>query len=295
MWPIHDLSRSWDNLIGFVKTRGSLVPNEEFVFWWSGRVYSFVDANVVGVTSPEECRQRQLQSCLFAIEGFNIGRMQPIMEERGTRREITGWRLLAREVTLYKDPETSAILHKWWNPFTHKKCDVVQVANDPVNHELRQDGFQIPFSLIEDEVVFNLAIQLSYPNPLPPKQYPQYSAAELYQAAELFNFYVSRDDLFDNRIVNSPCTISWSRVGPWLPWMRMGVDSVHLGQTGKLIYHCHGKKLQRGTGFANLPDSIREYVGCHMEEKFQSAPTAVSGPNTSSWTYFKRLLNQHNS
>jgi hypothetical protein len=68
---------------------------------------------------------------LFEFEGFNIGRM---------KRVDGGWRLLTRELAVYKDPKTHEILEHWKNPLTDELCEVVHVLNDPVNQEFLLRG-----------------------------------------------------------------------------------------------------------------------------------------------------------
>ena len=60
-----------------------------------------------------------------------------------------------------------------------------------------------------------------YPNPLPKSEYPKYSANDWYEAAELFNSFVTKADLADKSKTSLPEVGTWSRTGPWLPWMEM--------------------------------------------------------------------------
>ena len=52
-----------------------------------------------------------------------------------------GYKLVSREILLYKDPKTGEVLSKWENPWSGETVDVLHVANDPVNFtNLRRSG-----------------------------------------------------------------------------------------------------------------------------------------------------------
>lgn len=259
-----DLNEPEDSLYAFIKTRCSLVP-DDVLFYWSGTVYSYI---------PEE---RGLP--LFTVDGYNIGRT---IEVEG------GYQFLTREVLLYKDPATGAILEEWANPFTGETNEVVHVWNDPVNQnyllESRFGPFFVPYTeLGEGDIVFNADVLLLYPNPLPASEYPALSGSDNYRAGEFFQFYVNRADLENTELNTVPTLISWSRVGPWLPWMRMG------DYPGHMIYHTRGKKLLGG--YDEMPEHVRAYVEATMPQ-FTSPPEEFTQPNETSWTYYRKLLEQ---
>ncbi|MCS6801125.1 MAG: DUF1838 family protein [Chloroflexota bacterium] len=256
-----DLNDPETNLRAFVRARGTLGP-EVVTYWFAGNVYSFI---------PGE-RSRHL----FGFEGFNIGRVTAAPG---------GYYLLTREAVFYKDPTTGAILDRWTNPWTGKEVEVVHVLNDPVNQHLQLEGprgrWHIPVTEMGDDVYMNTDIFLHYPSPLPRSKFPQYSASDEYQAAELFQFYMKRHDLEDESLLSVPSQCSWTRLGPWLPWMEMA------DRPGMVVYHCRGKKLEGG--YAQLPDFIKEYIAAHHPE-YQDAPHEYTQPNETSWTYFLKLL-----
>ena len=80
--------------------------------------------------------------------------------------------------------------------------------------------------------------------------------------------------------MSAPVQTSWTRLGPWLPWMAMG------DRPGQLVYHCQGGEL--AGGFAALPGWLRGRVEAERPE-FATAPTEFSAPNETSWTYFSKL------
>jgi len=259
-----DLTQPKDILRTFIKVRSSLKP-DAVVFYWSGNVYGVVPG--------------QKNQLLFKIEGYNIGRCV----------EVTGgYQHLTREVTFYKNPRSGEILEHWQNPFTQEEVAVVHVWNDPVNQTYLLDGPYGPFTLPVDELgndrlCMSLDVMLAYPSPLSRAQYPKNSQSDLYQGAELFQFFFSRAEAEELALDSIPCEISWTRLGPWLPWMAMA------DRPGQLLYQCSGYKVAHG--YSDIPASVRTYVEAHHPE-YAAAPTEFTRPNETSWTYFKK---QHGS
>ncbi len=244
----------------FVKVRASL-DGEDSVTWFTGNVHAWMPGGKFGV--------------LFGFEGYNVSR---VVEADG------GYDLLTREAVFYLDPRTREILERWTNPYTGAEVDVVHVWNDPVNQQFRLDGprgpWSVPVTSINDDVFFNVDVFLAYPSPLPRAEWPDNSQDDLYQAAELFQFFCKRADLENTGSESVPSQVSWTRLAPWLPFMAMG------DRPGQLVYHCRGAKVEGG--YAGLPERIRDYVEAR-DPRFAEAPREFSAPNETSWTYFKKL------
>ncbi len=250
----------------FMRIRGD-ASGRDAVFYWSGTVYSYV---------PGEKKQE-----LFKFEGFNTAR---------TIITAEGFQLLTREAAFYEDPKTGEILNTWTNPFTATEVPVVHVWNDPVNQDISFPEEYLPY--IEKFLpssdwgelrCYNMEIFPFYPSPLPREQYPEFSQSDTYQAGEFFQFFAEREDLAKKRLKSVPAFITWTRISPWMPFMMMG------DRPGNLLFVCRGMKLKKG--FAGLPRHIREYVKANKPE-FMSPPTEWSEPNETSWTYFKKLMDQ---
>jgi hypothetical protein len=257
-----DLGVPAENYESFLRTRCSL-DGSEVVFYWSGEIYSF----------PKD----EAGLLLFICDGYNISRLEPT---------DGGYRMLSREVFVYRDPETGSILDSWANPMTSDTVRVVHVWNDPVNALLpRRQGdweFSMPYTSLGDSAVsWDLNIVLCYPSPLPADSFPLYSGSNSYQGSEMFHFFVRTADLEDPDLPSVPCLISWTRVGQWLPWMEMG------SRPGWLLYSCTGRKLPGG--YAELPADLRAFVESG-HPGFTSSPDEYTRPNETSWTYFRKLL-----
>lgn len=250
-------------LRAFMKTRASLDPTQEIVYHFTGTVY----------TSPTEGPAIPL----FLLDAFSICRAIPI--------DGGGYRLLTREVALYLDLETKQPLTVFKNPITKVINRVVPVLNDPVNQQFLPDT--IPLStthLSSGSICFNCDVFPRYPTPLPLSEYPDVgSDEEMYSSAELFHFILPYKDLQSSLPTTQSCAVTWSRIGPWLPWMCMR------DVPGSLTYHCRGAKIPEG--FDGLPEHLRQYV-LNECPQFAHAPTEFTSPNETSWSYMRKLIEQ---
>ena len=264
-----DLNNPDDYFKSFIKTRADL-SGQEVVYWWKGFVYSFVSG--------------ERDKAIMQFEGFNIGRVE---ETEG------GYILLTREAAFYQDLRTGEILESWENPFTGKTNQVVHVWNDPVNqYFVFPDEYKpfmnkiFPSTQLGDYLSFNLDIFLHYQSPLSRAEYPANSQSDWYEAAEMFQFFVKKDDLLNLEINSAPAHINWTRISPWMPFMEMG------DTPGNMVFSCVGQKLENG--FLDLPDTLKNFVMKHKPE-YASAPEEYSEPNETSWTYFKKLKEKLNN
>lgn len=226
--------------------------------WWCGDVYQ---------NAPGEPYQH-----LFGFEGINVSRL---VEIEG------GLQLLSREAAFYLDPKSREILEEWDNHVTGERVAVSHVWNDPVNQtwlvQQPWGPFRVPITDLGERICFNMDIPLAYPSPLSVADYPENSADDTYRALELFQFFAAKSDLADTGRTSVPCDLSWSRVSPWLPWMRMG------SRDGGLVFHTRGVKL----AYDDVPQRTRAYVSDHHPE-YAEPPETAEGTNETSWTYFKK-------
>lgn len=261
-----DLSDPQTYFNTFLRTRGDS-SGKEVVFHWTGTVYSFV---------PGERRRE-----LFAFEGFNVAKT--IVKE-------DGFELLTREAAFYKDLRTNEILQTWKNPMTDTDVPVVQIWNDPVNQDITFPAEYLPYihkilpsEDLGDQLSFYMDLFPYYPSPLPRKEFPEFSQDDTYQAAEFFQFFVNKEDIANPALSTLPTYITWTRISPWMPFMRMG------DREGHLIFVCRGRKLPGG--WKDMPQQIQDYVKTNNPH-YSSAPQEFTEPNETSWTYFRKLWEQ---
>jgi hypothetical protein len=198
-----------------------------------------------------------------------------------------GYRRLLREVALYADPKTGQIIDAWDNPYVERSVKVYHVQNDPVNFNLmaNNDSRRSRINYVDggEHVIFYREVPLRYPSPLPANEYPLNSQGDWYEAVELFNSYVAKSDLENTDVTSAPETGSWSRIGPWLPWMEMG------SRAGHLLYH--GRSYKALNGAEDLPANVRAHVEAHYA-KYLEPPSEWREPNETSWTYFKKVIDE---
>ena len=257
-----DLTKAEDNLTALAKMRCSLDPAVHVVTWWKGTIFAQVPGKA--------------PSAIMGFEGYNICRMEPM--------EDGSWRFISRELSFYRDLKTGALIDTWDNPFNGRKVDVIHVANDPVNSVFgtkRRDGSPniLPWESAGGDLMMTFNVSLTYPNPLPPKDFPEESSGETYMGSEHFMFFTDRAAIDDPKVKNAPTSYGWTRIGPWLPWMKMGTAP------GNLLYIAQGHKLD---GIEALPADMRARIAERYPE-YATAPEAWSQPNETSWTYYRKL------
>jgi hypothetical protein len=229
-----DLTQAEDNLTALAKMRCSLDPAEHVVTWWKGTIFAQVPGKA--------------PSAIMGFEGYNICRMEPM--------DDGSWRFISRELSFYRDLKSGALIDAWDNPFNGKRVDVIHVANDPVNSVFsakRRDGSPniLPWESAGGDLMMTFNVPLTYPNPLPPKDFPEESSGEMYMGSEHFMFFTEQ----------------------------MGTAP------GNLLYIAQGHKLG---GIDDLPADMRERIKAKYPE-YATAPEAWSQPNETSWTYYRKL------
>lgn len=257
----YDLAKPEDLVEAYVKTVGDISGKESF---------TYAHAVVMSFVPGERGRK------LFGLDVVGASRFLPI--EGGFQR-------LHREVGLYTDLETGEVLATWSNPWLERDVEVIHIQNDPVNFPFtvaRQEGpRKIVYEDFGDYIAFHREVLLRYPSVMPRADYPLHSKGDMYEAAELFNSFARKADLENPDVTSIDEVGSWSRIGPWLPWMEMG------NREGWLLYHGRSHKLMNGID--GIPAPVRAYMEKHLP-KYLSAPTQFEEPNETSWTYFKKVL-----
>ncbi|MGB3292661.1 MAG: DUF1838 domain-containing protein [Phormidesmis sp.] len=238
----------------WVKVRNS-TKGESVFLTWTGAIYALI---------PNQAKVH-----LFNMVGMNVSRSV----NQGDR----SWDFASRELTYYLDPETDEILHRWENPWSGETLTVMHVANNPV-----QGRFKGEFSAkVEgDFTTFGFDLFSHYENPLSAdERFAAYSPQPMYQSVELFKLTVPTEDLRNPEITSVPTMIlGWDRIGPWVPWMKMG------DHPGQLIYSGLGRKL---SCFEELPQVLQDEINTHIPI-YRAAPAKKEDiASVTSWTYFK--------
>lgn len=253
---------AYSELENFIRVLGSLDSHTSTVGYINGSVFW---------KGPDADFRK-----LFNFEGYNINRK--IRQSDGT------FLSLSREFVVYREPVASQILQVWMNPSTRKPNEVFYVANDPVNGVF--DGPTPSFPLPSRNPVYdiyNTDVVLEYPNPLTPDNYPRFSAGDIYDSVELFGFFANSTLLHSSTDISVPYIATWMRKSEYLPWMEMGRTPGTLYYT-TLSWKCN-------SGLSCVSDDIMQLIN-NDYPKYRTAPTTREDPNETSWTVFKKVIDQ---
>ncbi len=261
-----DLTNPGDALQVQRKVLCSRVDGKATTFWWHGRAYSR--------------RQGERDRHLFNVEGMNVracvGDTHP---ERGE-----GYRMVSRELLIYRDPESGETLTTWDNPWSGETVEVLHVANDPVNHssyEVSWNGepFEWGGEITEGQWRMNITVPLYYPNPLASAYEKEIGGT--YHATEMFNFFGDNvDALLDPNTPEVGRQVGWARISDWLPWMKMA------GREGVIYMHTAGLRL---SSWDALPESMKSEIEAHYPEYREPPPLDDERRNVTSWLYYQRV------
>ena len=217
-FPSIDFSNPAENLRAFVKLTGDLDPSKETFGWFGGTIFAVL--------------KDQPLMPLVGVEGFGVLRVAP--QDGGT------YRLFNRELAFYKDPRSGEFLDQWTNPITGEDCEVSPIHNAVVNAEvapvLKQDfdgtivevPFNPPWTFQGDKAFSTFELHAAFPNPMRPEEWPRESAGPITRISEIFQRITTVSQLSDPNSTTADYSGTWTRVGPWLPWMLMGQAEGHI-------------------------------------------------------------------
>jgi hypothetical protein len=156
----------------------------------------------------------------------------------------------------------------------------MHVANDPVQGHFKG---KFPARVDGNSATFVFDLFTTYPNPLGTEaKFADYSPNPTYQAAELFKITVPTEELFNPKVLSvSQLQLYWDRIGPWVPWMKMG------DRPGQLVYSAYGGKVN---GLTELPQLLRDEINTRLP-LYKNAPQSyLEGEDMTSWLYFQKYF-----
>ena len=259
-----DFNDPVQSLRAFVKLMGNLDPTVETPGWFGGTVFG------------DSRRDRPLKP-LMGIEGFGVLRAE--------RQSDTSYRVFNRELAFYTDLKTGEYLDTWVNPYTKEECEVKPIHNMTVNAsmivsekfgtaiEMDFDGnlMEVPLPLgwqnFDDKLFSTFEVHTAFPNELKPDVWPRESSGPVIRIAEIFQRVANLAELENPDVTTADYSGCWTRVGPWLPWMRQGQAD------GNLLFRTFMTKL-------NSPDQLSPRFKAHIEERL---PEYFVAPPPESW------------
>lgn len=223
---------------------------------------------------------------LFKVLGINVRHCSVVVDQiRGK-----GFRSVSREIMVYMDPTNGEVIDSWKNPWTEKEIAVMHVANDPVSmsaYRYERDAKGKPSEdwvaqRNGDVVVSSAEIPLFYKNPLG-GEFQEYVGGT-YHAMEIFNSFYDAEKLLNTEVKSiGQSNLGWSRVAKWLPWMEMG------DRPGLMIFNASGFSTfdkQR------IPKKMMTILQDRYPNYLTPPPLNDKRPNETSWTVFKKLLQE---
>lgn len=215
---------------------------------------------------------------LFDFLGVDISRC--IKDEASSR-----WTLVSRKITLYLDRETGKILKSWQNPWTGETLNVLHRSYD-------YQEFQIPQKLIAYIAAGISYISLDFNAKLPNQlannpKYADYSPEEYLRASDSYKFIFPTKMLDDGEVSpseNRSVALSYYRMGPWEPWMKMK------GKPGFLVLNYTGSKTDL---FEELDPTIKAIIQERMP-LFREAPSCrLDRSIATSWSRFEEQFDAY--
>ncbi len=260
-----DLDNPDDAFTAARKTQCSTIDGQQITWWWHGKAYSR--------------RQGERDRHLFNVEGMNTRQCTTISDPK----KGEGYKLVSREILLYKDPKTDEVLATWENPWTGEIVDVLHVANDPVNFtafKIGRDGKPASFrgTILGDKWWMTTTVPLWYPNILASEF--QKEIGGTYHATEMFNFMGDLESLLDEETTTAEVQVGWVRMSDWLPWMMMN------GRDGVIYMHTAGLKLD---SWDEMSETMKNEIATHYPEYKTPPPADDDRRNETSWSYYKKI------
>ncbi len=256
------------NLSAWAKVLGNTDPTQETLSWFGGHIFAVQ-------------KDKPLVK-LVGVDGLGVLRIEPQGDDV--------FRLFNREVAFYKDPNTEEIVDVWRNPLIDEEVEVSPIHNLTVNAEVAPiqkmdfDGtmveqpFNPPWWVLGDSAMSLFEVHAAFPNPMSAEEWPRESAGPVSRISEIFQRFSSLSELEDESKTSADYVGTWTRIGPWLPWMLMGQAEGHI------LYRTYMKKL---TSKDQLPPKLREKVEERYPEYFQApAPETWGGHNDSSFSTY---------
>lgn len=272
-----DFTDAKQSLDSFIKLTGDLDPTKETPGWFGGMVFG------------DTRRDRPLKP-LFGVQGFGVVRCE--------EQPDGSFRVFNRECAFYTDPVTGEFMDKWTNPYTKEVCDVQPIHNLTVNAhlivsekvgtaiEMDFDGtlMEVPLPLgwdtFGDKVLSNFEVHTGFPSELTPEEWPRESAGSFLRIAEIFQRVASLGDVENKNTTSADYSGTWTRVGPWVPWMRQGQAD------GNLFFRTFMTKLE---SVDQLPPDLKAITEERLPDYFQAPPPESWGSkNDSSFSVYAR-------
>ncbi len=250
---------------------GSRDPQAPQFYYWTGTVHAR--------------RAGEPDRLLFNVQGVNPRACRNVEDaSRGS-----GYQAAARELMLYLDPQSGAVLDHWRNPWTGESVEVIHMENDPASQRapaFERDAEGRPTTprmrWVDMGQVYTASRSQSFFRDSPLGGKYQDAIGGKYRAMELSTFTVTRADLDAWRPGRPlPYTATWVRLSDWLPWMKMA------GREGQIVLTSQGRST---LSFDALPEPLRGEILARHPLMKETPAFDDPRPFQNSWDSLKRAL-----
>jgi hypothetical protein len=266
-----DLARPEDVIAAEVRLGCAPDPARPRISSMTGQLYS--------VRAGEPSRH------LFDVQAVNTHACKTVQDpQRGP-----GYRSVGREIMVYLDPASGRILETWPNPWTGETVDVVPMLNDPVNMRAPKyalDAKGQPAAVWEGTIINGQAssrrINPFFRDSPLGGPYQDYVGGK-YAVMEMSVTTVTAAPWLDTTAPTPvPVTSVWTRISPWLPWMKMG------GREGSTVLQA----VWTGGTFEDVPEPLRSFIRSKHPDFATAPPLDDARENVSSWDGIRQAIDE---
>ncbi len=250
---------------------GSLDTKAPQYYFWTGTVHAR--------------RAGEPDRLLFNVQGVNPRACRMVDDAR----RGAGYQAAARELMLYLDPASGAVLRDWRNPWTGDLVDVIHMENDPASmrapaFERDADGRPTASRMRWTDMgkVYTAGRTQSFFRDSPLGGPYQDFVGGKYRVMEISTFTVTKADVAAWRHGRTlPYTATWVRISDWLPWMKMA------GRDGQIVLTSQGRS---SLSFDDLPEPLRSEIVARHPMMKETPAFDDPRPFQTSWDSLKKAL-----
>lgn len=266
-----DLKKPEDIIRAEIRLGCSPNPDKPRISWMSGKVTAR--------------RAGEQDKHIFNVQAMNTRACQTFEDAaRGP-----GYRSVTREIMIYLDPVTNEPLETWRNPWTGETVDVVTMFNDPVNmaepkYAIGKDGQPATWSgeIRNGFAVTTRAASFFRDGPMS-GDYQDYVGGK-YNVMEVSTMTIPVDRWLDtSKPQPIPMVSAWTRISPWIPWMKMG------GREGQTIL---SSVWYAGATLDDVPEPLRTHVRTKYPDYAKAPPLDDTRKSINSWDAMKKAFDE---
>lgn len=264
-----DLTKPDDIIRAEIKLGCAADPAKPRISWMTGKV--------VARRQGEEDRH------IFNVQALNTRACQTFDDpKRGP-----GYRAVTREIMFYLDPVTGKILDTWQNPWTGEAVEVIHMFNDPVNmaepkFAIAADGKPVTWSgqIANGMAIMQNARSFFRDGPMS-GDYQDYVGGK-YAVMEISATVVPLAPWLDTAAKGYvPAVSTWTRISPWLPWMKMA------GREGQTVL---AATWTTAASINDVPEPARSAVLNTYPAYATAPPFDDARPTVTSWNGVKKAI-----